>query len=97
MKQHCREVPYKEGTFTPNITSFAKERSSFLKIHGTSTTLKDQEGPTSPLLYCLGQCFFLVFEEIRFLRTTNVSLSFDDICLHIEDETFLNICMGSSK
>ena len=98
MKQCRREDPYNEGTFTPNIvTSFAKERSSFFKIDGTSPSLKDQEGPTSPLLSCLGQCFFLVFEEIRSLLTTNVSLYFDDMCLHKEYETFLNICMGYTK
>ena len=97
MKQRHREDPYKEGTFTTNITSFSKERSYFFKIHGTSPSLKDQERPTSPLLSCLGQCFFLVFEEIRYLLIDNVSLSFDDMCLHKEEETFLNICMGYSK
>ena len=45
----------------------------------------------------LGQCFFLVFEVIRSFLVVNVSLCFDDMCLHKEDETFLNICMGSNK
>ena len=61
VKQCCRLSPYKEGAFTPNITSFATRRSSFFKIHGTSPSLKDQEGSTSPLLCFLGQYLFLVF------------------------------------
>jgi hypothetical protein len=91
----CRsEDPYKEDTFTPNITSFAKERTYLFKIHGTSPSLKDQEGPTSPLLSCLDQCFFLVFEETRSLLTVNVSLSFDDMCLHKEDHFFFKYMHG---
>ena len=77
--------PYKEGTFTPNLTSFSKEISSFFKTHGTSPSLNDQDGPTSPLFSCLGQCFFLVFEEIRSFLTTNMSVCFDDMCFHKED------------
>jgi hypothetical protein len=97
VKQFHREDPYKEGTFTPNITSFSKQRYFLFKIHGRSFSLKDQEGLASPLLSCLGQCFFLIFEEIRSLLIVNVTLYFGDMCLYKEDETILNICMGSSK
>jgi hypothetical protein len=74
-----------------------KSSTQHLTFFRISPSLKHQEGPMSPLLSCLGKWFFLVFEEIRSLLTTNVSLYFDDMCLHKEDETFLNICMGSSK
>ena len=78
VKQRRSEDPYEDGTLTPIITSFAKERSSFLKIHGTSPSLKyhELEGPAlayEPLLSNhLGQCFFLVCEVIRSFQTTNV-------------------------
>ena len=59
------------------------------------------EGPTfasDPVLSNrLGQCFFLVFEVIRSFLIANVSLCFDDMFIHKEDEAFLNICMGSNK
>ena len=97
MKQRRSVHPYKEVSFTSNITTFATERSSFLKIHGTSPSLKDQEEPTSPLLVFLSQCPFLVFKEIRSLLTNNVSFFFYDMFLYKEDETFLNMCMGSNK
>jgi hypothetical protein len=97
VKQHRRVDPHKEGVFTPSIPYFVIERSSFFKIHGTSPFLKDQEGPTYPLFYFLGQCLFLVFELIRSLLTTNVLLLFDDMCLHKEDDFFFNICMGYIK
>ena len=42
-KQHHRVNPLKEGSFTPNITSFSTERSSYFKIHGTQRSLKDKE------------------------------------------------------
>ena len=70
---------------------------------GPSPSLKNHEleGPvptSDPVLSNhLGQYLFLVFEVIRSFLTTNVSLCFDDIYLHIEDKTFLNICMGSNK
>jgi len=54
MKQQHSEDPYKQGTLKPIINSFAKERSSFFKIHATSPSMKDQGGPTSPLLSCFG-------------------------------------------
>ena len=82
------EDPYEYGTLTPIITSFSKEISSFFKIHGTSPSLKNHEleGPTpasDPVLSNrLGQFFFLFFEVIRSFLTTNVSLCFDDMCLH---------------
>ena len=104
MVKHRRsEDPYEVGTRTPITTSFAKEISSFFKIHGTSPSLKyhELEGPASafdPVLSNrLGQCLFLVFEVIRSFLTSNVSLFFDDMCLHKEDDKFLNICMGSNK
>ena len=103
VKQRRSEDPYEVGTLTPIITSFAKEISSFFKIHGTSPLLKyhELEGPvptSDPILSNrLGQCFPLVFEVIRSFLTANVSICFDDMCLHKEDETFLNICMGSNK
>ena len=97
MKQWSRVNPYKADIFIPNITYFSKERSYFFKTHGISPFLNDQEGPTSPLLSCLGQCLFLAFEEIIYLLKTNVSLFFNDMFLHKEDETFLNISMRSSK
>jgi len=62
VKHHCSEDPYKDGTITLIITFFAKEISSLFKIQGTSPYLKDQDGPTCPLVSYLGQCFFLVFE-----------------------------------
>ena len=97
VKQRRSEDPYEDGTLTPIINSFAKERSSFFKIHRTSPSLKyhELEGPMpafDPVLYNrLGQYFFLVFEVIRSFLTTNVSLCFDDMFLHKEYETFLNI------
>ena len=48
MVKKCRsEDPYEDGTLTPIITSFSKERSSFFKIHGTSPSLEyhELEGP----------------------------------------------------
>ena len=102
MKQRRSEdVSYEDGTLTPIINSFAKERSSLFKIHGTSPSLKyhELEGPmpaSNPVLSNhLGQCFFLSFELIRYFLTDNVSFCFDDMFLHKEDETFLNMCMGS--
>ena len=88
VKQRRSEDPYEDGTLKPIITSFSKERSSFFKIHGTPPSLKYQlEGPTSHLLSnCLVQCLFLVFEVIRSFLTTNMSLFFDDMFLHKEDE-----------
>ena len=103
MKQCCNEDPYEDGTLTPIINSFGKERWYFFEIHGTSPSLKNHEleglAPASNLVCYnrLRQCFFLVFEVIRSFLTANVSLFFDDMCLHKEDETFLNICMGSNK
>ena len=91
VKQRRSEDPYEDDTLTPIITSFAKERSYFLKIHGTSPSLKYQlEGPSSDLVLSnsLGQCLFLVFEVIRSFLKTNFSLCFYDMCLHKEDETF---------
>jgi hypothetical protein len=97
VKQHHRFDPYKKCVFTPNVTSFAIERSSFLKIHGTSPSLKDKEGPASPLVSFIGQCLFLVFEATTSLLTAIVSLLFHYVCLHKEDEIFFNISMGSRK
>jgi hypothetical protein len=91
VKQCCRVDPYKEGAFTPNITSFSIKRSCLFKIHGTPPCLKEKYGSISPLVSFLSQCLFLVFESIRSLLTTNVSLLFDDMCLHKEDEKFFNI------
>jgi hypothetical protein len=75
MVKQCHKFNlYREGVFTPNITSFTREISSFFKIHQTSPSLKYQEGSTSPLLYFLCQCLFLVFKEIIYLLTPNLSL-----------------------
>ena len=72
MKKRRSEDPYEDGTLTPIITSFAKERSYFFKIHGTSPYLKyhELEGPIPTsnhvLSNRLGQCLFLVFEVIMY-------------------------------
>ena len=58
VKQRRSEYPYEDGTLTPIINFFAKEISYFLKIHGTSPSLKyhELEGPTPASDPILSNC-----------------------------------------